>query len=892
MKTKQQKSTSLFALATKVLLLTVLALVLLFSSIYYFRSSVLKATFNSYMQESEIQIQAIEDLKISTSHISIKKLSVALGCGKRHQQFADISLDFALDDIQNAEITIGSATLSSSVSFCNHQPQTESQLRLDELSDQLASLPIKRFSIKQLNVEQLNVEQLNRDQANTDPAVISQTMPKTADHIFAMLSEPKTLLWKKHQLQQELSIKDQHTSLTATLEWQQSHLYGQLMLTVDKTPALDASFSTKPESSNHQLVIDGSLNIKELSNFVANYFTLPEQSRQLSGSAKFSLQAFIPNDLSANSFNDHSTLVVQRMDSEINHSALNMSLTTSLDHPLTVSINDVTSNDIAIEGASLSFKIMEQDKKLSGSGNISSLGCDSLIEIRCVAEYKILLTADAISSSQYDFSGIHSKLDGRIQWQGPVIEAQVNPQASFTARSMSFDTIQLLDTLLTINSTVSIKHTFDTNVTEFAAADFRIWLPRVITPAFNLATVLSVTELTGIYDQKNTGATKTTKTTTLPTLDFQLASDSINIQRPSVWIPAIALQSSVTLIEETAKVSGVINSDKKKYLGKFAATQNINEQQGKGQLSLTPNNFDNSKGKLSSHFSSWPFDADIQAGSLAAEAALNWRFNEGEIFLSGNSSQLLSNLSGHINDWGIVDLNMHHKMVISSLDDITSIDDGSISLSLLNIGVPIRDISAGFVLQTTKNILSVKQLNSHLFNGTVAVDDFDFGYVQGKTLLKAKFDNIDISALMNQTGYKDVEAEGTIFGTLPIEIDPTTISVELGTFAARAPGGVIRYLPTTQTALQSSNSAIQLVSDALKNYHYDTMDTSVVYTKSGDLSLGMKMKGRNPDLNNGQGINLNINIEDNIPQLLKSLQSSRVVTDLVSKKLKNNAKGE
>ena len=32
-------------------------------------------------------------------------------------------------------------------------------------------------------------------------------------------------------------------------------------------------------------------------------------------------------------------------------------------------------------------------------------------------------------------------------------------------------------------------------------------------------------------------------------------------------------------------------------------------------------------------------------------------------------------------------------------------------------------------------------------------------------------------------------------------------------------------------------------------------------------------------MNNGQAINLNVNITNNIPSLLKSLQASRVITD-------------
>ena len=57
------------------------------------------------------------------------------------------------------------------------------------------------------------------------------------------------------------------------------------------------------------------------------------------------------------------------------------------------------------------------------------------------------------------------------------------------------------------------------------------------------------------------------------------------------------------------------------------------------------------------------------------------------------------------------------------------------------------------------------------------------------------------------------------------------------------------------------------------------MDTEVFYDEDGELLLSVQLQGRNPNMNNGQAINLNVNITNNIPSLLKSLQASRVITD-------------
>jgi hypothetical protein len=63
-----------------------------------------------------------------------------------------------------------------------------------------------------------------------------------------------------------------------------------------------------------------------------------------------------------------------------------------------------------------------------------------------------------------------------------------------------------------------------------------------------------------------------------------------------------------------------------------------------------------------------------------------------------------------------------------------------------------------------------------------------------------------------------------------------------------------------------------------------------VYAKNGDLNLAVQLQGVNPDMNKDQAINLNVNITDNIPSLLKSLQASRSITDKLEESLYKNNK--
>ena len=73
--------------------------------------------------------------------------------------------------------------------------------------------------------------------------------------------------------------------------------------------------------------------------------------------------------------------------------------------------------------------------------------------------------------------------------------------------------------------------------------------------------------------------------------------------------------------------------------------------------------------------------------------------------------------------------------------------------------------------------------------------------------------------------------------------------------------------------------------EALSNYHYSIFQTEADYLETGDLELSMTLRGRNPDMDKSRPIHLNLNVTDNIPMLLKSLQAGRAITDMVSRKV-------
>ena len=148
-------------------------------------------------------------------------------------------------------------------------------------------------------------------------------------------------------------------------------------------------------------------------------------------------------------------------------------------------------------------------------------------------------------------------------------------------------------------------------------------------------------------------------------------------------------------------------------------------------------------------------------------------------------------------------------------------------------------------------------------------------------------DGMQLNKLLELAGYDAVKGTGTISGLLPLNVTQEGITMTRGMLAAKAPGGVFSY---HSEITAGTNPAMVQVIEALKNYHYSIFQVEADYLENGDLELAMVLRGRNPDLQQGRPIHLNLNVTDNIPTLLKSLQSGRVIADKVSRKVGGSAR--
>ncbi len=298
---------------------------------------------------------------------------------------------------------------------------------------------------------------------------------------------------------------------------------------------------------------------------------------------------------------------------------------------------------------------------------------------------------------------------------------------------------------------------------------------------------------------------------------------------------------------------------------------------GSAQVQFPATRFDAVNARLSTLLQASGLPGDILAGSVAAQAQLGLTRNEtGGLQVSGPLEIQLDGLGGFLGDTAITGLSTVFR---GELDGKHLRSDGLAALSIDSVdpGFPLLNLRADIGFDTAPGRLQLGDISLNVFGGRVLSAGGELALDGSEGMLELQLERIDVERILALGAYEGVQASGLLSGTLPVRLDATGISVAAGTLHAETPGGSIRYASGTSTG----NAAVDFVNTTLNNYRYDMLDASVNYLPDGELALAVQMQGVNPDNNPEQRINLNLNISDNIPALLRSLQASRSITEAV-----------
>jgi hypothetical protein len=288
----------------------------------------------------------------------------------------------------------------------------------------------------------------------------------------------------------------------------------------------------------------------------------------------------------------------------------------------------------------------------------------------------------------------------------------------------------------------------------------------------------------------------------------------------------------------------------------------------------------------------WPSLLTLSRGKMDASGNLVFNLEKNTLTRTTTTVQL-GDISGVYDTLAFQGLDGQLK--VSTKANNLDVSTEKFTVANINKGFDFGPLVASGKYAAALNKLTQGKLNLSSFSGSVmggslstAAQQFDFSRATQKFKVEVK--DVNLANLLKQYSPGELSGTGLLSGSVPIEINPKGIRIEQGAVAAVAPGGLLQMTSTRANAIAKNQPSMKLVVDALEDFHYTALASQVNYDEEGKLLLAIKLEGRNPALERGRPINLNVNLEEDVPAMLASIQLSGKVSDIVKKRLQSRVR--
>jgi hypothetical protein len=307
--------------------------------------------------------------------------------------------------------------------------------------------------------------------------------------------------------------------------------------------------------------------------------------------------------------------------------------------------------------------------------------------------------------------------------------------------------------------------------------------------------------------------------------------------------------------------------------------------------------FDGAERRLSKMLLGLPLSMDITEGQLTATVDASWSGGPGDSaqgfhLTSGTAKIVADKLSGHYRDYRVKEISTTMALRADGLMSIATVQSVPVTIASLQTGVEVTNLATMFQarwkLPNGLPVIDVKDFHCEVLGGTVTSPGLLIDVAKPHYQPTFSLRSLDLAKILSVEQQRGLLGSGRLNGTVPITISPDGVAIEDGVIEAQPPGGVIRYVPTSESTkiISESDSPLSLVSQALNNFHYTLLRVGVEYADDGTLDLSARLEGRNPDLKKTPPIHFNVTVQEHIPTLLKSLRMVQDIQDGVQKKFK------
>lgn len=290
---------------------------------------------------------------------------------------------------------------------------------------------------------------------------------------------------------------------------------------------------------------------------------------------------------------------------------------------------------------------------------------------------------------------------------------------------------------------------------------------------------------------------------------------------------------------------------------------------------------------LAATFTDWPALLTVESGAvhLSVDA---WVSPQDGLEINGRAE--LEKVTGVVNRTAVSGLSGEVRGALKQGQLTAGLRD--MTIASINPGIPISEVrfSGDYTASTSNPLegtLDIQQARAAFLDGRLRIPPGTYALANGSWQIPVELQEVSLGRLMEVYPAEGLSGNGRLQGRIPLEITRSgEVRVREGRVSAVDPGGRLQLPADKLQAMLGGNQAMNLVVQALQNFHYSVLNSTIDYDEQGKLTLGLRLEGRNPELRGGQPVVLNVNLEEDIPALLTSLQLSGRVNEAVTRRVR------
>lgn len=170
---------------------------------------------------------------------------------------------------------------------------------------------------------------------------------------------------------------------------------------------------------------------------------------------------------------------------------------------------------------------------------------------------------------------------------------------------------------------------------------------------------------------------------------------------------------------------------------------------------------------------------------------------------------------------------------------------GEQTVSIRKIDLDALDLENGVMIFSLPgdDTLKIVEAEFPWFGGTIGAYNSTMALSGATSETKLQIDNVSLSDLLGFFKIDGLSGEGTIEGVLPITFEGGRARIDNGILSAKG-AGVIRYTGDIAAAAGQANEATELAFDALREFNYEALSTTIDGPLDGTLRFKVYFEGR------------------------------------------------